>query len=364
MNSTITGLNTSKIQLDNYFKSIAPKEPEAQGIQARVFSKRLGVDYSFSNDSLGQPFYVGDVGKLFISTVILQLVEEEKIELDDPIDKFFFHFMYDKLFVYDGLAYYGSATVQDLLAHTSGLADYFAGPTDDGQTILEEAQHQIDTCWSPRMLLDFSRNHQRAVGIPGDGASYSNTGYVLLGMIIEKVTGKSLAQNMRERFFFPLGMSDSYLFCQSKPINKKNYQPLQRIWLQGFELSQSKSLSVGLSNANLVSTPEDLLKFNQALWNRNLLRKSSIDLMKHAVNNHRQGVYLGTGMMEVRLSEVFSIHETMPSLWGHYGIAASHLYYVTDHDAHIILNFGADYLLETSFKALLYITRWLKQVSH
>ena len=62
--------------------------------------------------------------------------------------------------------------------------------------------------WTPEKLLDFSRELQAAVGIPGKVFNYSDTGYILLGLIIEKITGKSFAQNLQDEIFRPLEMRE------------------------------------------------------------------------------------------------------------------------------------------------------------
>ncbi|MCP3763334.1 serine hydrolase [Domibacillus sp. A3M-37] len=88
--------------------------------------------------------------------------------------------------------------------------------------------------WTPPELVDFTRKRQQAVGVPGQVFHYSDTGYILLGLLIEKVTGKPFHENLHERIFQPLNMNDSYLLYYSEPSNPK--KAIQDIWLNGSKL--------------------------------------------------------------------------------------------------------------------------------
>ena len=126
------------------------------------------------------------------ATVILQLVEEGKLKLSDPIGKYV-----------PGMPNGDTATIQQLAEMTSGIAPY---------TRSDEFQKQLfadpQKVWTPEELIAFEKG-QPAEFAPGKGWDYSNTNYVLLGMVIEQVTGKSIADVFQERLFGPLGMNDT-----------------------------------------------------------------------------------------------------------------------------------------------------------
>ena len=106
-----------------------------------------------------------------------------------------------------------------LLAHTAGVADYFEGRVTSGRPMRELVIAEPDRFWTPADLLDFTRSRQRPVGRPGERFAYSNTGYILLGRLLEQATGRAFHELLHERIFTPLGMRDSALLFHSRPAN-------------------------------------------------------------------------------------------------------------------------------------------------
>ncbi len=128
------------------------------------------------------------------STVILQLVDEGELGLDDPVSQY-------QPEVPNG----ENITIRQLLNMSSGLFSY----TED-EAFNETLDAQSDKAWEPRELVEIGFEHQPYFS-SGEGFHYSNTNTVLLGMIIEQLTGQPLEQEFQERIFAPLGMSDTLL---------------------------------------------------------------------------------------------------------------------------------------------------------
>ncbi len=139
-------------------------------------------------------FRVGSNTKTMTSTVILQLVQEGKLALDDPIGKYI-----------DGVPNGDKITIAQLSEMRSGLYSYSFDPKFN-QTLDEEPQK----VWTPQELLDIAFAHPVNFA-PGAEYDYSNTNIVLLGLVIEKLTGLSAAAAFQERIFTPLGMKDTSL---------------------------------------------------------------------------------------------------------------------------------------------------------
>lgn len=139
-------------------------------------------------------FRIGSNIKTFTGTLILQLVDEGKLGLDDPVSKY-------QPEVPNG----ENITIRQLLNMSSALFSY-TEDEDFNQTLDIEPQK----VWEPRELVEIGFGHQPYFS-PGDGFHYSNTNFVLLGMIIEQLTSQPLEQAFQERIFVPLGMSDSLL---------------------------------------------------------------------------------------------------------------------------------------------------------
>jgi len=135
---------------------------------------------------------IGSITKTFLATVILQLVDEGGISLDDPLQEYV-----------PEVPGSGEITVRMLLDHTSGIFDY----TSD-----EDFQEAVDaeplTKWQPQELVDFAISHEPYFA-PGQGWQYSNTNYILLGMIVEEVTGNQVGDEMRTHIYERLGLAST-----------------------------------------------------------------------------------------------------------------------------------------------------------
>src|SRR5215218_8940156 len=140
-------------------------------------------------------FRIASVTKTFVATLALQLVAQQGLSLDDTVERWL-----------PGTAPNGgSITIRELLNHTSGLFDY-----DDDQAWVSARISDPGREWSPRELIAIATSHPPLFP-PGEGWSYSNTNYVLVGLVIEAATHKSLADNLQVRVFKPLGLrSTSY----------------------------------------------------------------------------------------------------------------------------------------------------------
>lgn len=131
-------------------------------------------------------FRIGSMTKQFTAVAILQLVREGKVKLDDPLSRFV-----------PGYPGAETVTVEQLLTHTSGLGNYNDAPSY-GSTVREDR--------TPMQLVEGIRN-ERAAFPPGERAMYSNSGYLFLGVIIEKASGMTYARYMQEKLFTPLGLN-------------------------------------------------------------------------------------------------------------------------------------------------------------
>lgn len=359
MSKQITGVQAAA-QLETLFQKIQRKSP-ARPLQARVFSQKLGLNYTYPSNSTNQPYHLASIGKLFTATLIQLLAGRGAFSINDPICRFFTPEELDRLFVYKGNDYASQVTIEHLLGHTSGIADYFEGLTTTRESFLDGVVTDRDHLWTPAELVDFTRANQQAVGRPGQRYNYSDTGYILLGQLVEKVTGKPFAQNLADEIFRPLDMRDTYLMFCAEPLNTPK-KPIAEIWIGKQEVSQYNSLSCDWSGGGIVSTTADLLKFSQALRGGLLLPASTLAEMDKARHKFRAGIHYGLGMMEIHFNEFFFLLRGLPKVYGHIGILATHLFYDPIHEAHIILNFGATDRMVESFQALIQIENILQKI--
>jgi CubicO group peptidase (beta-lactamase class C family) len=212
-------------------------------------------------------FQSGSVGKQFAATAVMMLVEEGKVGLDDPVQKYF----------PDAPDTWKGIKIRNLLSHTSGLGEYENGPRTkpDGPFYLrldmteDEMYKKIAA-----MPMDFK---------PGEDWSYRNTNYVLLGILIHKVTGKFYGDYLQERIFQPLGMTSTRIISEADiiPHRASGYELVKG------ELKNQEWVSPtfnSTADGTLYFTVLDLEKWDAALYTEKLLKRSSLDQMWTVMN--------------------------------------------------------------------------------
>ncbi len=348
-------------KLSTYFSKLDQKLKDQPGLQILVYSENLGIDYRYPQDKGERPYHLASIGKVFTATLAFMLIERGQLALEDNISKHLSPEQLDNLFLFEGIDYQGQVTVRDLIGHTSGVADYFDDPVSEGLHFPEEVVSNPDTKWTPAMLLNFSRQHQKAVGKPGAVYHYSDTGYVLLGLLIEAVTGKPFHQSLQEQFFVPLEMKDTYLMFYGEAVNKPP-KPLEKFWLNGTEVSTFTSVSCDWAGGGIVSTTMDLLKFQRALRLGKLVKSSTVKEMTNCPNKFQPGIYYGLGMMKIHFEDFFFLLKGFPRVTGHIGVLSTHMFFDEQTQTHIIMNFGNTAHMTASFKSLIEILKDIKGI--
>ena len=213
-----------------------------------------------------------------------------------------------------------------------------------------------DTFWTPEMLLDYTRNRQRAVAKPGEKFFYSDTGYVLLGLIVEAVFGMPFHQALETYLFQPADMRETHLCFYSEGFDQKALAPA---YINGIDVHLFRSISADFSGGGLSTTAVDLLKFLDFLQNEHFVSRKSLVLM--ATFNHRyvQGLYYGLGMMQVRFEKFFFMLKNLPRLQGHLGVTGVHTWYDPKTKATFALNVGNTKDMAASFRLLIKIMQIL-----
>lgn len=192
------------------------------------------------------PFHIASTSKTFTAAAILFLVDKGQILLTDSIQKFFPGFPYKNI------------TVKTLLSQRSGLPNYM--------NAMEEAGWNRKQIATNNDVLNFFMTEQPKLMYPSDKRfHYSNTNFVLLALIIEKVSNKSYAAFLKEIFFTPLQMNDTYVYTHADSLRAT---PSYR-WNGTMEGYTWMDETVG--DKNIYSTPRDLLKWDQALYGNQVL---------------------------------------------------------------------------------------------
>ena len=198
------------------------------------------INYTYSNTILNQQFHSASIGKLMTATLIYLAIEQEKIRIDTQVLNILDPKLLDRLFVYDGIDYKKEVTVRHLLGHLSGINDYFESETFDGAIFTDGLINNPNKFWKPTDLLDYTRNQQNAISKPDQKFFYSDTGYILLGLIIEKVFGMPFHEALQKHIFEPSDMDETSLCFYSKRFDPQKLAPL---YINNVDVHLYKSLS-------------------------------------------------------------------------------------------------------------------------
>lgn len=310
----------------------------ASGQSGEVHEFAVGTTgpQSTKEASVDSQYHAASVGKTMLAVAFGQLVDEGVVELNDPISNWLDAATLDRLFVVDGVDYADEVTIGQLLTHTSGVADYFEGPVTSGRTMIETLADDPDHLFTPRELVDFSREHQQPVGVPVESFSYSDTGYVLAGLVIEAIEAKPYDRVLEDRIFAPLGMDDSYLMTEFGVAND-----ILSLDANGVDISERNALSVDWAGGGVVTTMADLLTFMRALTNGDLVSAEVYAAMSDFSNEIDPGIRYGLGMMQFNFGELSPLLFSMSNVHGAIGATGTFAFYDPSEDTYYIANFGS-----------------------
>lgn len=274
-------------------------------------------------------YEIASISKTFTAVVILQLAEKELLYFDDKISNYLDEEIYMELLVIDDIDLSGEITISQLLNHTSGLGDYWFDPPYDKKgfnPFLQEFIKNEDRFWEPREILEYARQID-VIGSPGEIFNYSDTNYLLLGMIIEKITDQELHSVYNEYIFAPLGMKNSWMIYHEPATSISR---LSHRYENDYDLYNKLNLTADWAGGGLVSCNEDLTKFLFALANAVIVSESSLNLMKQWTETGVIDVEYGLGIYHLILDD------GLGELWGHDGHGNSFMYYWPQEKIYIV----------------------------
>lgn len=271
-------------QVDEYLKAAYPaNEPGVSFLIAKdgktIYRKAFGM----ANLELNVPmtpdnvFEIGSITKQFTAVAILMLEEQGKLNVKDDITKY----------IPDYPTKGKTITIHHLLNHTSGIKSY-----TDMQSFMSLARKDM----SPVELIDTFKNEPIDFE-PGEQFNYNNSGYILLGYIIEVASGKTYEQFIQKHIFDKLGMTNSVYGSKANlvPNRAAGYSETET----GFKNAEYLSMTLPYAAGSLMSTTDDLLKWQNALNNHTLITKASYDKAIHGSTlNNGEHIPYGYGLGE------------------------------------------------------------------
>jgi D-alanyl-D-alanine carboxypeptidase len=274
------------------------------------------------------PIYIASITKLYTATAIMRLYEKGLLSLDVPMSKYLPEELIQGIHVYEGKDYSSEITIEQLLSHTSGIADYYTEKPEGGKNLFEMILEKPDRPWTVDETIERSRKVLKPNFKPGTDASYSDTNFQLLGKVIEAVTGKPLHVVFEEFFFRPLDLKNTWLIGRSKPRLTPTAAPAD-VFYNDRIITNIRTNEAYWADGGIVSTAEEMIIFLKALNEGRIISRDTLRLMHNWHKLHFPLQY-GYGTMYFKLPWFINMVMKVPPLWGHSGSTGSFLYYSED----------------------------------
>ncbi|MDF2690671.1 MAG: hypothetical protein K0S29_526 [Gammaproteobacteria bacterium] len=239
-----------------YAVSISAYVPNGSKFNAVSGTMTKHGDVNITADSL---FPIGGITRTFTAALILQLEQEGKLNINDPLGKYI-----------NTYPQWSNITLKQLLNHASGIYSY----DEISHWWLHLAFHP-NQVWMPVQLTDIAYSNQPYFQ-PGQGWRFTGTDYILLGMVIEKVTGQSLTDLISQRFLQPLNLS--HTFYSNQPYTDAQLAQMVHGYVSWHDLTDINGSWIGAAGA-LVSTPADTLSWDIALFTGKVLNNKQLNEM-------------------------------------------------------------------------------------
>jgi CubicO group peptidase (beta-lactamase class C family) len=239
-----------------------------------IYSKGIGfadIENNIPNKT-DTKFRLASVTKQFTATLILQLVEEGKIKLDGVLSKYLPYYRID---------IGNKITIHQIISHTAGLGNYTNNKEMDNiKGKVTPKDFVLEYC-SDELLYE-----------PGTDWAYSNSGYFILGAVIEEITGRTYEENLQENIFIPLEMKNSGY--EHSDITYGNKATGYSDSFGDYKPAKKPEMTIPFSAGAIYSTVEDMYKWDRALYTEKILSKTSIEKMfTHVLNGYGYGWYTG-----------------------------------------------------------------------
>ncbi len=265
--AVVNAQTLDKAKLDQFFDRLAEKNKAMGSLtivkDGNILYTRV-IGYSQINGSDKKPstaatrYHIGSITKMFTAVMIFQLIDEGRLKLTDTLDKFF-----------PQVPNARKITIAQILGHRSGIHDVLLDkdlrPSSKTNPITRDELLTLIVKGTP----DFE---------PDQKHSYSNSGYALLGLILEKLTGKTYGEDLGERIISKIGLKDTYPKTGNMDVNKN--EALGYRYLGEWKLEAEIHQSILFGAGSIISTPNDMARFIRALFDLELVSQESLNQMK------------------------------------------------------------------------------------
>lgn len=270
----LTQTSFDKEKLDNYFVTLEQNNKFMGSVAVSkngeiIYSKTIGFADVENNIKATEKskFRIGSISKSFTAVLVLIAVEQNKVDLNQTIDKWF-----------PGILHANKITIKHLLGHRSGIHNF----TNDEDYLTWNTQAKTEE----EMVEIIAKGGSDF--IPGSKSEYSNSNYVLLTFILEKTLNKPYSDLLQDHIVKPLGLSNTYVFGRINTFDSecKSYK-----FLGSWKEEPETDYTIPTGAGAVTSTPVDLTKFSDALFSGQLLTPESLEIMKSTRDGYGNGLF-------------------------------------------------------------------------
>ena len=280
-----------------------------------------------------EQYFIASITKLYVTALVMQLRSDGRVDIDAPAASHLGASVMAGIHVLGGVDSSERITVRQLLAHTSGIADYFEQKRRDGHTQIGDALAR-DLKWSFDDVLRITREELKprfAPSTPGK-AFYSDTNYQVLGALIEAVTGATFEDTLRARVLDPLGLTGTYPFT---PETVPLYNDVASMLFGTKRVVIPKAMASVRADGGIVSTARDGIAFLEAFTGGALFPAAYLVEMQQRWNRVFFPLEYGVGIMRFALPRYYSPLRPVPPMIGHSGASGAVLYHVPSLDLYV-----------------------------
>ncbi len=266
------------------------------------------------------PYFTASTTKLFTTALVMRLRQQNKLDLEDRLTQYFSPAILNGLHVHKGRDYSQEITIRNLLAHTSGIPDYFQGRVKRGASLHGELIQGKDRHWTFEQAIELSKGMRPRFAPNTRGkALYSNTNFQLLGKIVEQLYGRDFAACIKEQITGPLGLDGTYMFLDAADTNP------QHMYCKDRELRIPLAMTSFSADGGIVTITADMLKFIEAFFAGAFFPADYLAEMK-AWNPIFFPLRAGVGIHLFKLPRVLNLIVKLPELYGHSGFSGAMAY--------------------------------------
>jgi D-alanyl-D-alanine carboxypeptidase len=263
-----------KLKLDRYFQELENAEKFMGSVAIFengkiIYEKAIGFSEIETKikPNKNTKYRIGSISKSFTSVLVLKAVEEKKLTLDSKLNVFFpFIKNADKI------------SISNLLNHRSGIHNFTNDPTYFDWNTQKKSEAEM-----LKIIENGGSDFE-----PNSKSEYSNSNYVLLSFILEKIYKKSYSTLLTEKIVKPIGLKNTFVGGE---INIKNNECYSYKYFTNWEKQTETDMTIPMGAGNIISTPSDLMKFAEALFDGKIISAQSIELMKTTTDNYGFGLF-------------------------------------------------------------------------